>query len=203
TPPRTTRVRGSRFILLWARLYGWQSDRDAEVARAYLDFASEKSPESPEVTLHWSAFEVGAGAVDAADARIARALELAPSDPDVLAAATRWFGGSGADREAFRRELLTWCEALEGSAQTAFQFTVLGECTLRVRDVPRVALRYLDQALMLDSTSWRAFALAGEALEALDRPEQAIRAYSTAIGLSGHRGTAVRDELRQRIDRLR
>ncbi|MGB5811928.1 MAG: hypothetical protein WBG86_15420, partial [Polyangiales bacterium] len=69
--------------LLWARLYGWQSDTDAEVARAYLDFASETSPESPEVTLHWSAFEAGLGAVDAADARIARALELAPSDPDV------------------------------------------------------------------------------------------------------------------------
>jgi tetratricopeptide (TPR) repeat protein len=188
--------------LLRARLYGWSSSEYAEAALEYLEFAASKEPSSPEVMLHLAAFNHDTGGEGDGEQWLARALKSAPTHPEVLATAILWFSRKGT-RESRREDLDAWAEALAGSAQTAFQVAELGEYASRVAGDPKAALRQFDKSLKLDAARWRTYALAGEAFEALGQREKAIRAYSTAIALTGHEPSALRSALKRRIDRLR
>ncbi|MBT8468316.1 MAG: hypothetical protein KJN97_06165, partial [Deltaproteobacteria bacterium] len=101
-----------------------------------------------------------------------------------------------------RARLDAWAQTLRGSAQTAFQFVELGEYFVRVAGDPRSGFEYLQKSLTLDATSWRTYALMGEALAEVGKSEAAIQAYYTAIALTGHGSPELRASLKERIDRL-
>lgn len=188
--------------LLRARLYGWSSSEYAERALEYLEFAESKEPGSAEVMLHLAAFNRDIGRVVDGEQWLVRALQSAPTHPEVLATAILWFSRQET-RESRREDLDAWAEALTGSAQTAFQLAELGEYASRVAGDQKTALQHFDKSLKLDAARWRTYALAGEAFEKLGQWEKAIRAYSTAIALTGHEPSALRSAMRRRIDRLR
>ena len=187
--------------LLRARLYGWSSSEDSETALQYLEFAASKEPDSAEVMLHLAAFNSDTGHEVEGEQWLERALESAPSDPEVLATAILWFSRNNAPNSR-REELDAWAEALALSAQTAFQLAELGEHALRTAEDPKMALRHFDKSLALDATRWRTYALAGRAFEDLGQFEKAARAYYTAIALTGHGSSELRSALKRRVERL-
>jgi len=197
--PIVSSLSASEAALLWARLFGWPNDERAEEAREYLDFARAVEPDSPAVLLHSAAFARDRGRHSEADRWLARALDVALNDPEVLATAIRWYAGPRLTSTSRLTELTRWGERLEASAETAFQFTELGEYALRVEKDPKTAIRWLNKALALDAGSWRAYALAGSALEELGRTDEAVRAYYTALGLSGDAPATLRRDLRQSL----
>lgn len=79
----------------------------------------------------------------------------------------------------------------------------LGKYTLREVGDPKAALQQLGDALIRDATWWLTYALAGEALAQLGREEEAIRSYYTAIALTAHEDSDLRNALKRGIARLR
>jgi tetratricopeptide (TPR) repeat protein len=187
--------------LLWSRLYGWGSEPEAQAAREYFDFAASQEPDDIGLMLHLAAFHVDEGRLEEGERWLERALERPPNDPQVLATAILWVAGTG-EQESRRDELEAWGTALRGSAQTAFHFVELGEYELWVARDPAAALEQLNKSIALDATSWRTYELAGRALEELGRPVPAIRAYYTAIALTAHEPSQLREDLKTRIRRL-
>ncbi len=188
--------------LLWARLHGWSSGANMAEARKHLDFAAEIAPSSVDVMLHLAAFHSDSGSHEEGQRWLARALEVEPDDPEVLATAIRWFAPTE-EREARRAELDAWGRALAATAQTAFHHAERGEYLLWVAEDPEAAFAELNKSLALDATSWRAYALAGRALEQLGRTGPALRAYQTAIALTDDASNDFRDTLRRKVETLK
>lgn len=109
---------------------------------------------------------------------------------------------SQVDAALLRSRLYAWAQTLRVSAQTAFQLAALGEYFVRVAGDPSSGFESLQKSLTLDATSWRTYALMGEALAELGEPEKAKQAYYTAIALTGHGSRQLRDALKQRIHEL-
>jgi Flp pilus assembly protein TadD len=189
--------------LLWARLHGWSSKEDAQKARQYMQLAHDRDPESPDAMLHLAAYHSDLGEDEEGRRWLERALDAAPEDPQVLATLMLWHAGREDLDEETRAELEGWAEALSRSAQTGFQLTELGEYTLREAGDAKAALQQLHDALVLDATWWLTYALAGEALEQLGREEEAIRSYYTAIALTAHEDSDLRNALKRKIARLK
>ena len=188
--------------LMWARLYGWSDGDRTRKAAAFLDDAEASAPGSSDVMLHRAAFEYDTVGAEAGERWLARALMDDPENPKVLATAILWYG-RGEARETRRADLDAWAEALAGSAQTAFEYREYGRYLLVVPGDPRAALEALDKSLVLDATSWLTYAFAGRALAELDRPKAALRAYQTAIALTGHESAGLRTELKEIMGELR
>ena len=152
--------------------------------------------------LHRAAFDFDTEGAVEGERWLRRALGRWPDDPQVLATAMYWYARMDRPRVE-RAELQTWGEALGRSAQTAFQHAEHGEYLLRIAGDPEAALQSLESSLTLDATSWRTYALAGIVLADLGRIQQAIRAFQTAIALTGHAPADVRPVLQASIDELR
>ena len=149
--------------LLRARLYAWRSEEGAKAALEYLDLAASKDPSASNVMLHKAALHLEAGRNREGWAWLDRAIEPASADPQVAATAILWFASrDGAASE--RARLDAWAQTLRVSAQTAFRPAALGEYFVRVAGDPRSAFDSLQRSLTLDATSWRTYALIGDAL---------------------------------------
>jgi Tfp pilus assembly protein PilF len=168
-----------------------------------MQLALDGDPESPDVMLHLAAYHSDLGEHEEGRRWLERALDAAPEDPQVLATLMLWYAGRENLDEETRAELEGWGEALSRSAQTGFQLTELGGYTLRELGDAKAALQQLHDALVLDATRWLTYALAGEALERLGREEEAIRSYYTAIALTAHEDSDLRNALKRRIARLK
>lgn len=188
--------------LMWARLVGWSNEADREKAEAFVDAAEANAPDSSIVMLHRAALEYDAVGVDAGEAWLERALATDPENPTVLATAILWYNRKST-REARRGDLDAWAAALAPRAQTAFEFREYGGYLLLVAGDAQGALEPLNRSLMLDATSWTTYVLAGSALAELDRPDQAIQAYQTAVALTGQESAQLRSELKEIIAELR
>ncbi|MBT8465420.1 MAG: hypothetical protein KJO57_12085 [Deltaproteobacteria bacterium] len=187
--------------LLRSRLYAWRSEEGAKAALEYLELAASKDPSASNVMLHKAALHLEAGREQEGWAWLERAIEQASADPQVAATAVLWFAGKdGAASE--RARLDAWARTLRVSAQTAFQLAALGEYFVRVAGDPSSGFESLQRSLTLDATSWRTYALMGEALAELGEPAKAKQAYYTAIALTGHGSRQLRDSLKQRIHEL-
>ena len=187
--------------LLRSRLYAWRSEEGAKAALEYLELAASKDPSASNVMLHKAALHLEAGRSEEGRAWLERAIEQASSDPQVAATAVLWFAGE--DSAASERARLdAWSQTLRVSAQTAFQLAALGEYFVRVAGDPSSGFESLQRSLTLDATSWRTYALMGEALAELGEPEKAKQAYYTAIALTGHVSRQLLDSLKQRIHQL-
>lgn len=73
---------------------------------------------------------------------------------------------------------------------------------MRVAGDPSSGFDSLQRSLTLDVTSWRTYALIGEALAELGERKKAKQAYYTAIALTGHGSSQLRDSLKRRNHEL-
>ncbi|MEM8609414.1 MAG: tetratricopeptide repeat protein [Myxococcota bacterium] len=200
--PLVTSILPVDVALLRAQMWGWRTDAQRGESLAYIDYAAQQAPTSPEPMLYRAAWLDDRGDQAAAEGWLQQAIDAAPNDPETLATAILWYARRRDLREDRRADLDRWGETLRGSAQNSFQFQELGEYLLRVKGDREAALEALNRALFLDATRWRTYALAGDALRDLGRREEAIRAYYTAIGLSRTQGKRVRAALKEEIAKL-